>query len=59
MQISLANFLTPQDIKVEATDKWHSKVILEPLERGFGHTLGQRAAQNSAVFHARLCSGRS
>ncbi len=40
MQISLANFLTPQDIKVEATDKWHSKVILEPLERGFGHTLG-------------------
>lgn len=40
MQISLANFLTPQDIKVEAADKWHSKVILEPLERGFGHTLG-------------------
>ena len=40
MQISLANFLTPQDIKVESTDKWHSKVVLEPLERGFGHTLG-------------------
>ena len=40
MQISLANFLTPQDIKVEASNKWHSKVILEPLERGFGHTLG-------------------
>lgn len=40
MQISLANFLTPQDIKVEATSKWHSKVVLEPLERGFGHTLG-------------------
>jgi len=40
MQISLANFLTPQDIKVEAADKWHSKVVLEPLERGFGHTLG-------------------
>jgi DNA-directed RNA polymerase subunit alpha len=40
MQISLSNFLTPQDIKVEAADKWHSKVILEPLERGFGHTLG-------------------
>src|SRR5690606_15923298 len=40
MQISLANFLTPQVIQVEASDRWHSKVILEPLERGFGHTLG-------------------
>src|SRR5690606_37808210 len=25
---------------VEASDRWHSKVVLEPLERGFGHTLG-------------------
>lgn len=40
MQISLANFLTPQVIQVEASDRWHSKVVLEPLERGFGHTLG-------------------
>jgi DNA-directed RNA polymerase subunit alpha len=40
MQISLANFLTPQVIQVEADDRWHSKVVLEPLERGFGHTLG-------------------
>jgi len=40
MQISLANFLTPQVIQVEASNRWHSKVILEPLERGFGHTLG-------------------
>ncbi len=40
MQISLANFLTPQVIQVEASNRWHSKVVLEPLERGFGHTLG-------------------
>ncbi|MDT8399439.1 MAG: DNA-directed RNA polymerase subunit alpha [Pseudomonadales bacterium] len=40
MQISLANFLTPQLIQVEEIDKFHSKVVLEPLERGFGHTLG-------------------
>jgi DNA-directed RNA polymerase subunit alpha len=40
MQISLANFLTPQVIQVEANNRWHSKVVLEPLERGFGHTLG-------------------
>lgn len=40
MQISLANFLTPQVIQVDEFDKCHSKVVLEPLERGFGHTLG-------------------
>ena len=40
MQISLSDFLTPQVIHVDETDKNHSKVVLEPLERGFGHTLG-------------------
>ena len=40
MQISLSDFLTPQVIDVDETDKYHSKVVLEPLERGFGHTLG-------------------
>lgn len=40
MQISLSDFLTPQVIQVEEYDKYHSKVVLEPLERGFGHTLG-------------------
>jgi DNA-directed RNA polymerase subunit alpha len=40
MQISLSDFLTPQLIQVEEFDTCHSKVVLEPLERGFGHTLG-------------------
>lgn len=40
MQISLSDFLTPQLIKVEEFDRFRSRVILEPLERGFGHTLG-------------------
>ena len=40
MQTSLSNFLTPQVIQVDEFDKCHSKVVLEPLERGFGHTLG-------------------
>ena len=40
MQISLSDFLTPQLIQVNEFDKCHSKVVLEPLERGFGHTLG-------------------
>ncbi|MFT4863030.1 MAG: DNA-directed RNA polymerase subunit alpha [Pseudohongiellaceae bacterium] len=40
MQISLSDFLTPQVIQVEEFDSCHSRVVLEPLERGFGHTLG-------------------
>ena len=40
MQISLSDFLTPQVIQVDEFDSCHSKVLLEPLERGFGHTLG-------------------
>ena len=40
MQISLSDFLTPQVIQVDEYENCHSKVVLEPLERGFGHTLG-------------------
>ncbi len=40
MQISLSDFLTPRVVKVEEFGKRHSRVVLEPLERGFGHTLG-------------------
>lgn len=32
--------LTPRTISVESYDGTHAKVALEPLERGFGHTLG-------------------
>ncbi|MCY4356043.1 MAG: DNA-directed RNA polymerase subunit alpha [Gammaproteobacteria bacterium] len=40
MTISLSDFLTPQVIQVDEFDRCHSRVVLEPLERGFGHTLG-------------------
>ncbi len=33
-------FLTPRQIKVEQINDKHAKVVLEPFERGFGHTLG-------------------
>ncbi len=32
--------LTPRTINVQAYSETHAKVALEPLERGFGHTLG-------------------
>ena len=33
-------FLTPRTINVQSFSETHAKVALEPLERGFGHTLG-------------------
>jgi len=40
MQGSVTEFLKPRVVDVHVTDDLHAKVTLEPLERGFGHTLG-------------------
>jgi|TARA_B110000444_G_scaffold259543_1_gene303604 DNA-directed RNA polymerase subunit alpha len=40
MHTSVNEFLTPRTIDVTELSITQSKVILEPLERGFGHTLG-------------------
>ncbi|MGD8177346.1 DNA-directed RNA polymerase subunit alpha [Marinimicrobium sp. ARAG 43.8] len=40
MQIAVNEFLTPRHIDVTENSPTHARVVLEPLERGFGHTLG-------------------
>jgi len=40
MQNSATEMLTPRSIDVTSYNSTHAKVVLEPLERGFGHTLG-------------------
>jgi DNA-directed RNA polymerase subunit alpha len=40
MNVEINNFLTPKVIKIQEESHFHSKIVLEPLERGFGHTLG-------------------
>jgi len=40
MQGSVAEFLKPRLVSVQAVNDKHARVTLEPLERGFGHTLG-------------------
>ena len=40
MQNNPFEFLTPREIAVETISPNHAKITLEPLERGFGHTLG-------------------
>ena len=40
MHKAISDFLTPQHIYIEEISSTRSKVTLEPMERGFGHTLG-------------------
>ena len=40
METSVIDLLVPTDIQVDDIDSNTSKITLEPLERGFGHTLG-------------------
>jgi DNA-directed RNA polymerase subunit alpha len=40
MARSVNEFLTPKNIQVQEITKTRARVTLEPLERGFGHTLG-------------------
>lgn len=40
MQTSVTEFLTPRLTDVQSRSAQHARLVLEPLERGFGHTLG-------------------
>ena len=40
MQASVGEFLKPRVVKVTPTTTKQAKVVIEPFERGFGHTLG-------------------
>ncbi|MCH9716821.1 MAG: DNA-directed RNA polymerase subunit alpha [Gammaproteobacteria bacterium] len=40
MYIDINDMLTPKALKVQFDAPNHSRIVLEPLERGFGHTLG-------------------
>ncbi len=40
MQNLVDSFLIPKVIQVQSIDQFRSKIVLEPFERGFGHTLG-------------------
>ncbi len=55
------DLLTPRTINVQAYSDTHAKVALEPLERGFGHTLGNAlrrillsSIEGSAIIEAEI-----
>ena len=60
----IKDFLTPKEILVEEVDSNNSKIVLEPLERGFGHTLGNALRRiilssipGAAVSEAKINGG--
>jgi len=49
------NLLKPRIIEVEPLGPGHAKVVMEPFERGYGHTLGnalRRVLLSSMVGYA-------
>jgi DNA-directed RNA polymerase subunit alpha len=40
MYTEINEMLTPKVLKVDAESPYKARIVLEPLERGFGHTLG-------------------
>ena len=54
MQSAVNEFLTPRVINVDEVSDARAKVTLEPLERGFGHTLGNALRLKFAPCVARL-----
>ena len=40
MQDPTIEFLRPRLVEAKSIDDKHSRITIEPLERGFGHTLG-------------------
>ncbi len=40
MQPSISEFLKPRNVRVQAEPGNRARIVIEPLERGFGHTLG-------------------
>ncbi|HEY2276365.1 MAG TPA: DNA-directed RNA polymerase subunit alpha [Steroidobacteraceae bacterium] len=40
MQASVSEFLRPRVVKVQPLTQRQARVVIEPFERGFGHTLG-------------------
>jgi hypothetical protein len=61
MQASVGEFLKPRVVKVTPTTAKQAKVVIEPFERGFGHTVGNSlrrillsSLEGSAVTRVRI-----
>ena len=46
-----SGLLKPRIIDVQSLSPVHAKVVMEPFERGYGHTLGNALHQKRLGFH--------
>ncbi|MDO6460093.1 DNA-directed RNA polymerase subunit alpha [Granulosicoccaceae sp. 1_MG-2023] len=60
MSVMHSEFLKPRIVDVNSINECHAKVTLEPLERGFGHTLGNalRRILLSSMPGAAICEAQ-
>ena len=57
MAVSSTSVLRPRGLSVEQLGANRAKVVVEPLERGFGHTLGNALRRARTAAEMRLsCS---
>ena len=59
MQGSVMEFLKPRLVGVQAQSEHQARVVLEPLERGFGHTLGNALRRILLSAGSRKTSSKS
>ena len=52
------DLLKPKSITVKSLGGHRAEVILEPFERGYGHTLGN-ALRSAAFFNVGICADPS
>lgn len=38
--MEIQEMITPSVLKIDAKSPYHARIVLEPLQRGYGHTLG-------------------
>ena len=53
MSNALAKLLRPKVVAVKEETKNKAQIVIEPLERGFGHTIGnafRRILKNEIIF---------
>src|SRR5258708_1658635 len=54
MQGSINEFLKPRVVKVQPVSPRHARIVIEPFERGFGHTLGNALRRVLAIRKIKI-----
>ena len=48
------DFLKPKLVDISTVSSTHAKISIEPLERGFGHTLGNALRESYSLLYLEV-----